>query len=112
MTVIEVSIGRFTVSTVVPLIADMVAEIVDVPCPVLLARPPALMVATLVAVEAQVTALVIFAMTPPLKVPVAVNCWVAPRNIEGFAGVTVIELRPFTLPVPERLTTLGLPKAL
>jgi hypothetical protein len=32
-------------------------------------------------------------VVPSLKVPVAVNCWVAPLAIDGFAGVTAIDCR-------------------
>ena len=56
------------------------------------ARPPAAIVATAALEEDQVTELVRFCVLPSVKVPVAVNCSVSPRAIEGFAGVTAIEL--------------------
>jgi hypothetical protein len=34
-------------------------------------------------------------------VPEAWNCCEAPRKIEGFTGVTAIELRPWKVPFPE-----------
>ena len=36
-------------------------------------------------------------MLPSVKVPVAKNCWVVPRAIEGVAGFTVIETSAATL---------------
>jgi hypothetical protein len=41
--------------------------------------------------ELHVTVLVRFCVVPSLKVPVAVNCCVAPLAIDGFAGVTAID---------------------
>ena len=42
-------------------------------------------------VEIQATELVMFKVPPPLYIPVAVNCCVAPLAIEAFAGVTAID---------------------
>ena len=67
------------------------------------------MVAMLVAEDPQVTEVVIFAVWPPGNIPVAVNCWVSPSGIEGFAGVTAIEVKPVSLPVPLRESVSGLP---
>jgi hypothetical protein len=41
--------------------------------------------------ELHVTVPVKFCVEPSLKVPVAVNCWVLPLVIDGFAGVTAID---------------------
>src|SRR5271167_3798636 len=57
------------------------------------ARPLLLMVATEVALEVQVTALVTFCLLPSLKVPVAVNCCWFPAAIDGLAGVTATDTR-------------------
>jgi hypothetical protein len=47
-------------------------------------------------------------VVPPLNVPVASNCCVAPATTDGFVGVTAIESKPAVDPVPERLTVCGL----
>ena len=47
-----------------------------------------------------------------MKVPVAVNCCVAPALKLGFAGVTAMESKPAVVPVPERLVVCGLLLAL
>ena len=72
------------------------------------ANPPALIVATPVVCELQVTELVKFCVELSEKVPVAVNCSVVPLATEGFAGVTAIDtsvaevtvskVEPLTLP--------------
>ena len=66
-----------------------------------LARPAALIVATLGVSELHVTKAVKSAVPPPAKRPVAANCCVLPAAIEGFTGVTVMETRPLVLPVPK-----------
>jgi hypothetical protein len=55
------------------------------------AIPPEVIVAIPVVCELQVTVLVKFCVELSEKVPVAVNCWVVPFAIEGFAGVTAID---------------------
>jgi hypothetical protein len=71
-----------------------------------------LIVATPVADELQLTEVVRFTVrTGPVNVPVAVNCCVSPSTIEAFTGVTAMEANPVALPVPVRLTKVGLPKA-
>jgi hypothetical protein len=57
------------------------------------ASPPAAIVATLVVCELHVAVPVKFCVELSEKVPVAVNCFVVPFAIEGFAGVTAIETR-------------------
>src|SRR5271167_5249790 len=87
----DCSVAAVTVSKVEPLMDDDVAVIVEVPTPAPLARPAALIVAVEVVPELHVTVPVKFCVEPSLNVPVAVNCWVAPLVIEGFAGVTVMD---------------------
>jgi hypothetical protein len=64
-----------------------------VPCPVPVARPPAVIVAAADVAEAHVTEAVKFCVLLSLKVPVAVNCCVCPLTMDGVAGVTAIEIR-------------------
>ena len=59
--------------------------------PTAVARPVLLIVAMVVDEEFHVAVLVRFCEVPSLKVPVAVNCWVFPMVIEGFAGVTAMD---------------------
>jgi hypothetical protein len=61
------------------------------PAATLVASPVALIVAILVAEEVHVAVLVRFCVLLSEKVPVAVNCFVAPFAIEGLAGVTAME---------------------
>lgn len=91
VTAIEVNVTA-TANTVAPLTVPEVAVIVVVPAATPVASPAVLIVATAAADELQVAELVRFWVLPSLKVPVAVNCWVAPLEIDGFAGVTAIEL--------------------
>ena len=65
----------------------------EVPVATALARPVVEMVATEGVADAQVTWLVRFSVELSEKVPVAVNCWVAPTAMLGLAGVTVIDWR-------------------
>src|SRR5437899_11942829 len=68
----------------------LVAEIVEVPAPTVVASPVLLMVATVAVPEAH-TALPSTCVELSVNVPVAVNCCVALLDIEGFAGVTAID---------------------
>ena len=70
-----------------------VAVIVDVPAATPVARPAAVMVATEVVAEAQVTWLVRSSVELSENVPVAVNCSVSPLGMLGLAGVTAIDCR-------------------
>jgi hypothetical protein len=79
-------------------IVPQVAVIVALPDETPLARPAAVIVATPEADEPQTTQAVRFCVPPPLKRPVAVNCCVPPERIDGFAGVTAMEINPFTGP--------------
>ena len=88
---IETSAAAVTVRSVEPLTVPEVAVIVAVPIPALCARP-ALIVATEFASVAQVTVEVKSCVLPSVKVPVAVNCWLVPRAMEGLAGETAMEV--------------------
>lgn len=109
-TAIPTSTGDVTVNVVDPLTEPSIARIPLVPAVTPLANPPDVMVATLVFAELQVTNAVRFSELPFLKCPVAVNCWVVPAAIEGFAGATTIEVSPVSSPVPFSANTRGLPK--
>jgi hypothetical protein len=94
-----------TVKVVVPLIDPDAALMTVGPDAEAVANPAALIVATDVTDEVQVTALVTSALLPFVKWPVAVNCTEVPMAVEGFAGVTTMELSPVLVPVPLRVTT-------
>jgi hypothetical protein len=93
VTAIDTSVGAVaaTVRVVEPLTAPEAALIVLVPAATPVAKPPALIVATLVVCEVHVAVLVRFCVELFEKVPVAVNCCVLPFAIDGFAGVTAID---------------------
>jgi hypothetical protein len=91
VTAIDCSVAAVTVSKVEPEIAPEVAVIDDVPAETAVARPTAVIVAVAGVAELQVMLPVRFCVLLSLNVPVAVNCWVRPLAIEGFAGVTVID---------------------
>jgi hypothetical protein len=79
---------------VVPLTPPEVAVIFVVPGTRAVARPTVVMVAMSVAEELHV-ADGRLCVLPSRKVPVAVNCMVAATAIEGFAGVTAIDINWF-----------------
>jgi hypothetical protein len=81
-----------TVSVVPPVMVPNAAWIVEIPTFDVVARPVALIVATVVAKELQVAVGVKSAVVPSLYVPVAVNCCGVPIGTDGFAGVTAIEI--------------------
>ena len=58
--------------------------------------------------ELQITEVVRSETVPFLKKPVAANCCLSPKGIEGFVGDREIEASPETEPVPERLDAWGL----
>jgi len=103
-----------TVTTDVAETLPDTAVIVVVPAATEVASPfePAalLIVATPVLDELQVTDLVRFWLVLSEYVPVAVNCWLAPLAIFGFAGVTEIEMRVVGLIVREAVPRM-LPEA-
>jgi hypothetical protein len=82
-----------TVSVVEPLMELEAASIVEVPSPTAVARPTAVIVATLWSRDDQPTEAVRFCVLPSLYFPVAVNCCDAPPEIVGFAGVTEIDVK-------------------
>jgi hypothetical protein len=92
VTAMETRVAVVTVSEAVPLTDPEAAVMVTVPDPVLVARPAALMDATLRFDDDHVTE-GNCCVLPSLKLPVAINSWFVPRAMEGFAGVTEIETR-------------------
>ena len=64
------------------------------------ANPEVLIVAFVASDGLHVTDAVMFCVLLSEYVPVAVNCWVAPTAILGFAGVTAIEASVGLLPPP------------
>jgi hypothetical protein len=97
---IDCSVAAVTVSVAELLVtAPDVALIVALPTPAPVASPVVLIVATVVADELHVAVFVKFCVVPSLKVPVAVNCCVAPFAIDGAAGVTAIDCNVAAVPV-------------
>ena len=107
----ETNGGGPTVRLVDPWMAPNTAWIVVPPWATALASPEALMVATPVAEEFQVTDAVRFCVLPLLNLPVAAYCCVPAGGMFALAGVTVRVVSPVTLPVPLRVIRAGLPKA-
>ena len=99
VTAMERSVKGTTVKVVEPLMFPERALIVAVPSPVLIAKPEVAMMATEVFEEPQATEAVMFCVLPLLNVPVAVNCRVVSRAMDGFAGVTEMETRTAALTV-------------
>ena len=93
VTAIDERVGAVTVRIVEPVMEPDVAVIVVLPCATDVASPALLIVAMLVADEAQVTVPVRFCVLPLEYVPVAVNCCIRPSVIEGLVGVTAIDTR-------------------
>src|ERR1700722_13671676 len=91
VTAIDTSVAAVTVSVVLPVMLLEAAWIVVEPVVTAVAKPAALIVATVTAEELHVAVLLRFCVVPSLKVPVAVNCCVPPFGTEGFAGVTAID---------------------
>lgn len=94
-TVIVPSTACVTVSVVEPETPPKSAPIVVVPTPTDVASPldpdVLLIVATPVFEELQVTEEVMSCVVLSENVPVAMNCWVFPRAMLGFTGVTAID---------------------
>ncbi len=92
VTAIDTSAAVLTVKVVDPDIAPKVAVISDEPVLTVVARPlpPAalLIVATLGVPDIQVTMVVRSRVLLSVYVPVAVNCWVNPKAIDGLPGPT------------------------
>jgi hypothetical protein len=81
-----------TVRVVVPETVPLVAVMVLVPPATPVANPPVEIVAVAVVPDDQVTDELRSFVVLSLYVPVAVNCCVAPTVMEGFLGVTAMEL--------------------
>src|SRR6202030_802743 len=91
VTAIDTSVAAVTVSVVLPVMLLEAAWIVVIPIVTAVAKPAALIVATVTAEELHVAVLVRFCVVPSLKVPVALNCCVPPFGTDGFAGVTAMD---------------------
>ena len=76
-----------------PLIELEAASIVEVPEPMAVTKPPAVIVATFSSRDDHTTDAVRFCVLPSLYFPVAVNCCDVPLRIVGFAGVTETDVR-------------------
>lgn len=83
----------------------MLAVIVVVPVPAVLANPVLLIVATFTLEDVQVTWVVRFSLVPSLKLPMAVNCWELPRARLASLGVTVMEVRAALVTVNDAVPT-------
>ena len=75
------------------MIGPEVARIAVLPVATPVASPVLLIVAAAVLVEVHVTTVVRFWLLPSLKIPMAVNCDVAPAVIEESTGVTAIDTK-------------------
>lgn len=103
--------AEVTVRVVEPEMLPCVAEIVvDCPDVTLVARPAALIVATLVLDEAHATDPLMSCVVLSEKAPVAVNCSVWPIATDGFVGVTAIVTRVGA--VPAAAVTVSVTEAL
>jgi len=92
LTVIDVNTAAVTVRLVDPVTAPIVAVISAVPCPTVVTSPVVFpIVATVSVSELHCTVLVITCVLPSLYVPVAVNCCVVPKAIDGEAGVMAMD---------------------
>src|SRR5690349_10780494 len=89
----DTRVAAVTVRVVDPLTVPERAPTVVVPTLVPVASPPLEMVATPGDEELHVTVLVRFWVLLSVYVPVAVNCWFVPDEIDGFAGVTAIDTK-------------------
>ena len=101
VTAIDTNTAAVTFNVVDPTMLPLVALIVEVPTFSVVARPPALIVATVVVPEAHTTLPVRFCVVLSLNVPVAVNCCVFPAATDGLAGVTAIDTSTAAVMVSE-----------
>ena len=88
--VIDTMVAAVTVRSVDPLTAPDAAVIVALPMATVFANPEATVAVDCVS-DDQVAVEVRSCVLPSVNVPVAVNCWVVPRAMDGFAGETAIE---------------------
>jgi hypothetical protein len=104
VTAIETSAAWSTVSVVLPVTDADVAETVVVPTAMVVASPPAAIVAAAVFEDTHVAEDVRSRVDRSVYVPVAVNCCVSPAATLGFGGVTAIETsaagRTFSVVLP------------
>ena len=91
LTTIDTMLAGVIVNEVEPVMAPSVAVIVAFPTATEVAKALELTVATPAVFEFQRTEAVKSCAVPSVNVPVAENCWVVPRAIEGFEGLTLIE---------------------
>jgi hypothetical protein len=96
-----------TVKVLEPLTAFDAAPIKELPTPTAVARPVTPIVATLESDVVHIALVVKSWVLLSVYVPVAMNCFVDPKSMDGFAGVTVIEtsLGVVTVSVVEPVTT-------
>ena len=92
VTAMETRLAPVTVSDAVPLTEAEVAVIVVVPVPMVVANPVASTVATELEEDVQVTDGKSWVL-PSSKLPTALNCSAVPSAMDGFAGLTEIEIR-------------------
>ena len=90
---IETNAAAVTVKPVEPVTVPEAAVTLAVPVPMLVARPVLFTVTVASVSDAQVAVALRSCVLPSLKVPVATNCCVVPKAIEGFAGLTAIDSR-------------------
>ena len=101
--------GGVTVRIAVPLNTPDLAVTVVVPCRNGVAKPIELLnFATIVEDDVQVTDRVTSWVVPLLNPPSAMNCFVMPRGTEALDGMTEIDVRPTSEPLPARLIICGL----
>ena len=86
-----VSVAEVTVRLVALDTEPTVAAIVAWPAAMPAAKPLEARLAIAGAEELQITDVVTSAWLPSLKVPVAVNCWLAPAAMLAFAGFTATD---------------------
>ena len=91
LTMIDDRVAAAMVKTVDPVTVAQVALTVADPVPTPVASPVLLTLTVEMVSEAQVAVELRSCVLPSLNVPVAMNCCVVPKAIEGFAGVTAID---------------------
>src|SRR5882724_176335 len=100
--------GGVTVKIADPLSPADAAVTVVVPCRYGVAKPIELLnVAILVEDAVHVTDRVMSWIVPLLNAPSATNCSTMPRGTEALDGLTEMDMRPTSEPLPERLITCG-----
>jgi hypothetical protein len=103
VTAMETSVFDVTVREVPPETPPDAAVIVVEPAAAAVATPSATIVATPVFDDVQVTEVVRSCAVPSEYVPVALNCWLVPATMLGFAGVTAMETSVFVVVEPPPL---------